>query len=385
MGDHPDLSKRINAGELGTNAQVDLVVWLIFQLGGDQFLLPLLVATFLFAPNVKRHPTVLNVCCTWILTGVISSLLFYAHQHAGPEPQKAVCIAQAVLISPVPPMTSVAALALVYYVWSGFRPTGSLSRLKPAIWSRSATFALLAAPYVTHLCFAAGALGVALQEPSRVSRAHRYFYCSIDHDSFNNSVSLFTAAVCLLATVLGVHLIVFMSRNRKALRYAGTDSGINKQLVVRVGIFIGYIACGMAVMILAVFNTKSVLPDMYAASIGTAFFVVFATQTDVFCVWTRVLLCRRSKHAGSTTTASKISTARFSTPTPSLDPEHLQITTSDAAEKLRLATLKSYYHAQVHMTGGEMEVIQRPEDAFVVGTEPRRAQGVVGNDDSGTD
>lgn len=90
-------------------------------------LLPLLVATFLLSRTIVRHPVVINVCCSWIMAGIVSSLLYvrlfsvepcsmgrgvsehilrslYARQETGPEPDKGLCIVQSVLISPVPPM-----------------------------------------------------------------------------------------------------------------------------------------------------------------------------------------------------------------------------------------------------------------------------------------
>ncbi|CDO71493.1 hypothetical protein BN946_scf184909.g87 [Trametes cinnabarina] len=68
--------KRLNAEESGSDAHTDMVIWLIFNIGGDQVLLTLLIATFLFSRKIARHPTVLNVCCIWTLTGIIASLLW---------------------------------------------------------------------------------------------------------------------------------------------------------------------------------------------------------------------------------------------------------------------------------------------------------------------
>ncbi|KAI0372201.1 hypothetical protein BV20DRAFT_1050958 [Pilatotrama ljubarskyi] len=377
----PVLSKRIGAEELGPSAHADLVVWFIFKILGDQILLSLLVATFLFSRTIVRHPTMVNVCCTWILTGVIASLLLYARQQVGPEPDKGLCIAQAVLIGPVPPMTSVAALALVYHTWSTFRPSAlrTAMRPKPSRRNRLGTLALLAAPYVTHLAFAAGALHVALEDPGRVSREHRFFYCSIDFDPFNVPMALFTAVVCLVATILEVHLIVMLSRNWRALRRAGLGTGIDIQLIIRLSVFVAYIFCGMIVMVATVFNAQSILPDMFAASVGTAFFAVFATQPDVLRAWSQLLFCRRSKESDASTLRTKTALCRSPTPLPSFDLDLLKRSDSEVDENARLAALHAYYNARVHDMGVEIEVIKRPEDAFVVGREPRRAWGVVGN------
>ncbi|KAI0648048.1 hypothetical protein C8Q79DRAFT_906641 [Trametes meyenii] len=383
----------IDAGDIGSNAHADLLIWFIFKIGGDQILLPLLVLTFILSRSISRHPTMVNVCCTWILAGIISSLLLYAHQEVGPEPDKALCMAQAVLIMPVPPMTSVAALALVYHTWSTFRPSAlRTGRVKTALHSRFVTIGLLAAPYVTHVCWALGTLSIALRDPSKVSRAHNFFYCSIDSNPLQcliltrnrypstTPLALFTACVCLLATILEVHLVIVLSRHWRALRRAGMEPGVDLQLVVRVGIFVTYVFCGMVVMVATVFSPKSVLPDMFAASVGTAFFAVFATQPDVLRVWSQLLRFRRTPpYEPNSPASNKVPISRSPTPLPSFDLDLLQRKDSDIDEKARLAALHAYYNARVHDMGIEVEVIKRPEDAFVVGRGPRRAWGVMGN------
>ena len=65
----------LDAQEIGPNAPTYLVVWLFFQILGSHILLPLLVATFLLFTAVVRHSTVISLCCTWIMAGIVSSLL----------------------------------------------------------------------------------------------------------------------------------------------------------------------------------------------------------------------------------------------------------------------------------------------------------------------
>jgi hypothetical protein len=59
---------------VGTSSVALLYLFLFFQLV-DQIFLPVLIATFLLSKTVKRHPTVVNVCMTWIISGITSSLL----------------------------------------------------------------------------------------------------------------------------------------------------------------------------------------------------------------------------------------------------------------------------------------------------------------------
>ncbi|KAH9891684.1 hypothetical protein C8Q73DRAFT_762976 [Cubamyces lactineus] len=375
--------RRINEGGLGSSAHANLIMWFIFEIGGDQVLLPLLVATFLFSRKLVRHPTMINVCCTWILTGVVSSLLLYSRQQSGPEPDRALCVIQATLIAPVPPMTSTAVLALVYSTWSTFRPFRMIPLRGASKQSRTITLALLAAPYVVHLCFATVALRAALADPSRVTRERRFFYCSVEFSPYTISLCVYTAVVCLIATFLEVHLIIMLSRHRKALRCAGLSSGIDTQLIIRVGIFVAYVFCGMLVEIVGVLGVHTVLPDMFAASVGTAFFLIFATQPDVLRVWSRLISCRRRPKPRSLSNATSSS---FGTSSPirasaslSIDFDPFERQDSEEDEKMRVDAAHAYYLKRVLNEGAEVEIIKRPEDAFIVGREPRRAWGIVGD------
>ncbi|RPD77861.1 hypothetical protein L226DRAFT_568849 [Lentinus tigrinus ALCF2SS1-7] len=364
--------KRLDAQEIGPNAPTDLTVWLSFQIAGNHVLLPLLVATFLLFSSVSRHPTVINVCCTWIIAGVVSSLLFYTGHHVGPEPPKDLCIAQSALLASVPPMASVAALSLVYYTWSMFRP--SKVRLgQKAQTGRLTTVCLVTTPYIVYICFAVVGLQYAVRHADRVDRARRYFYCSIHWDLYNNVMGLFTATVCLIAAALEAHIMFMLSRNWTALRRAGMSVVIDLQLTIRAGIFTAYVLCGTVVMLATVANARSIVPDMWAASIGMAFFLVFATQPDVLRVWANILSRRHFRNASRREMYSTASPERSPTPLPSFDCDLLERTNSDASEKARLAALHAYYKARVHLTGVEVEVIKRPEDAFLAGNDLRRA------------
>lgn len=52
-------------------------------------------------------------------------------------------------------------------------------------------------------------------------------------------VQAFTGSISI------VHLVWILSRNWRALRRAGNDTGIDVQLIIRVGIFVTYVFCGM--------------------------------------------------------------------------------------------------------------------------------------------
>lgn len=69
------LVARTNAQALGPNANVVMNVYLALQIIPSHFGLPILVATFLCSKTAKRHPTLINVCISWIFSGIFASLL----------------------------------------------------------------------------------------------------------------------------------------------------------------------------------------------------------------------------------------------------------------------------------------------------------------------
>lgn len=118
---------------LGDSAAIYRDVWIYFNLIGNTILLPLVVLTFIFSKTAKRHPTLVNLCITWIFSGVFSLLLyvfhftsfqlevtsrilapdkpltrfiyrFYTKQHVGPDPDKLLCVAQASFLYGITPM-----------------------------------------------------------------------------------------------------------------------------------------------------------------------------------------------------------------------------------------------------------------------------------------
>ncbi|KAM5533458.1 hypothetical protein V8D89_012896 [Ganoderma adspersum] len=343
-----------------------LDIWLFFNIAGDQILLPLLVLTLLFSRTVTRHPTIINVCVTWIIAGIVSSLLFYTGKHVGPEPEKDMCIAQMALIASAPPMTSVAALALVYYTWSTFRHSKLHTGPRAPI-SRLTTICLLVAPYAVYACFVAVGTHLGLQYPERVDRSRRLLYCSIDNAIYNNVIVLFTAGVCLLTAALQAYLFVKLSHSGTLLRRAASGTTPDLHIAVRVGIFVAYIVATSSVMLSTLspaWDPNRGFPDLFGASAGTMLFFVFATQPDVLRAWTRILLfpfasCRPSK-------ASHVP-FRTASPAPSFNDSLLKRTDSDVSEKARLASLHAYFIARASSSGSPVEVIKRPEDAFMLG------------------
>ncbi|TFK40809.1 hypothetical protein BDQ12DRAFT_467703 [Crucibulum laeve] len=271
---------RATQKELGSSAPVLLNLWTGFNLITNTILLPILVMTFLFSGRAKRHPTLVNLCITWIFSGIFSLLLFFAGQQRGPEPNQSVCIAQTSLLYGITPMWSVAVLMMMYYITLALN--GDPGK---AILSKWQLVLMLSAPYIAQCSFTIATLFVSIDHPDKVNRAHRYFYCALRSLPIFWSVTIFTAVFCLFIFILEVHLSMKVYRIWRGRRNAGRSSGLDIQLVLRVLAFGLYITFGMVVNVISMLNYDSVLPDMYAATVGTVVFLVFGTQSDVLRVW----------------------------------------------------------------------------------------------------
>ncbi|KAF9442296.1 hypothetical protein P691DRAFT_779470 [Macrolepiota fuliginosa MF-IS2] len=274
------LMKKSMQEELGKSATLYLNIWIYFNLVGNTILLPIIVATFIFSKRVKRHPTLINLCMTWIFSGIFSLLLFYSKQHTGPEPDPSLCVAQASLLYGITPMWSVAVLAMVYYMLHTLRGDSSQSKLLKGL----PMTAMLSAPYIAQWAFTIAALVLSFQDPTKVNRKHQFFFCSLKHLPLLLAMSIFTLLMCIAIITLEVALAMVIYRNWHTRRCAGVSSELPLPLIVRVLVFGIYVALGMVVVILSMFGA-SLAADVFAATAGTVVFLIFGTQADVFRAW----------------------------------------------------------------------------------------------------
>lgn len=386
---HTTLTRRVTAEQLGPNASADLAVWLFFQLAAGHVLLPLLVATFFVSRTVTRRPTVINVCCTWIVSSVSASLLLYVGRETGLDPNQELCIAQSALLSGVLPMTTTACLALVYHAWTLLNRAGPQDASKRA--GSLVNALLLGVPYVFFAMFTAIAAKLGTDYPTRVSRVQKYFYCSIDLAPFNYAVAILSALACFGAIALygssgktaamvrrrreltrmfltyAAHLVICLWRARRSLMPFAPPANISVDFCVRIGVFAVCMLTATLAKLVSLGDLNTVFPDMFMASVGLAVFFIFGTQMDVIHAW---LSWRRPKFARQQAPGSpRLPRA----PYPSFDLDLMKRTDSAVSEKARLEALRAYYAARVQGEGVGVEIIERPEDAFIPGRGYRSA------------
>ncbi|KAJ4491433.1 hypothetical protein C8J55DRAFT_504214 [Lentinula edodes] len=277
------LVSREDQRELGTSAVPLLNVWIYFNLVSNVILLPILVLTFMLSKRVtKRHPSLINVCMTWILSGIFSLLLFFGGRAkpTDPDPNSALCITQTSLLYGILPMWSVAVFILMYFILGIISADGRASSV-----SRSKMTLMLGAPYIAQFCFSIATLVISLKYPKNVTREHKVFYCALKYPPLSDAMSIFTFIMCLGIIMIKLRICVLLFRRCRGMRRNGQSIVVDLQLLVRVIIFGAFVFLGMFVDVVSMFSQRSIAPDLYAATAGTVVFLVFGSQADVLRVW----------------------------------------------------------------------------------------------------
>ncbi|GBE81387.1 hypothetical protein SCP_0311160 [Sparassis crispa] len=363
------LRKRITAEQLGSTALPNLAIWLFFQIAAGHILLPLLVATYLRSRSLRRRATLISLCCSWILTGIFSSLLFYKGTQLGSEPSKGICVTQTALLGSVPPMTSLALLVLVYNVAS--QSSERTLGVDPNR-GRIRTAALCITPYLTFAVFVAVGAHLGSDHEDRVDRAQRFFFCSVDWTPYNNAAFSFALTASILAAALQSCNLFDLWR-RKDVLSTEHEATTDFQFSVRITVFTWYNLLSAILNLVSLQHLDTAFPDIFSASVGMALFIIFGTERDIIRSWR---FWRRE--SGSTRPEQPIK-PNLTPTSPSFDLDLLKRTDSDVSEKARLEALHAYYAARVRGLGVDVQIIAKPEDAFLA----QRDSGVVMQEDYG--
>ncbi|KAH9922828.1 uncharacterized protein BXZ73DRAFT_104061 [Epithele typhae] len=265
----------------------ETTVWVAFNIAAGHILLVILLATSLTFRSARQPIPVVSSCFTWIFSGIVSCLLFYKGEQVGAEPGKSLCQAQAILITPMPVLTSMAALALVYDTWSTFTPAQLREGLKDPATHKLTSLLLVVIPYITYIAFMSVGIPFALNNPGETTRSGKNFYCSMDWAPNNNAVAFTAGIVSLSAVALQGNL------NKSHGPHSLADcrpSEIDLHLIFRIALFTLYTAASAALHLVTVANVDiGVAPDMLAASGGLMFFFVFATRREILRVWSSLI------------------------------------------------------------------------------------------------
>ncbi|RDB20443.1 hypothetical protein Hypma_012473 [Hypsizygus marmoreus] len=268
----------------GTHPQ--LIAYLVLNIWPSHFGIPVLLAIIFFSKKIQRHPTFVNLCITFIIAGISASLLAYVGKATGPEPSPVLCLLQASLLYGYPPMTSVAAFALVLQMFLVVRASYYGQELLERnhvvrLWG------MLIGPYVA---FFIGVLATAIigaANPTKVSRGRRFFYCSVESAPLTNSITVF-AAVFLFGTVYieGWLLLILYKRwvALNANRLKSTTS-LELSMPLRVIAYGFYSTLALSLSLLSIKAPESPVPDLMIASASSVLMVIFGTQKDIIHWW----------------------------------------------------------------------------------------------------
>ncbi|KAG1783508.1 hypothetical protein EV702DRAFT_957683, partial [Suillus placidus] len=78
-------------------------VYLFFLITGGHILLPVIIITALLHRKLCWHPTLINLCVTWVFYSIIHCLYLYTGEDIHPRYQT-VCTVQAAMIYGAAPM-----------------------------------------------------------------------------------------------------------------------------------------------------------------------------------------------------------------------------------------------------------------------------------------
>ncbi|KIJ36941.1 hypothetical protein M422DRAFT_50767 [Sphaerobolus stellatus SS14] len=153
--------------EFGKALRRQQTAFLALQVAGGHIGLPIVLIFAVFSRKVRRDPTFLNFCITWIFSSVVFSLELYrgttdntiVNSLGEVPPNK--CLAQAALTEGAQVMTACSTLTLVIRLWLGLRQAiyGEFEGTKQ---NRYVTASLLLSPYVLFVGFGLASVFVCL-------------------------------------------------------------------------------------------------------------------------------------------------------------------------------------------------------------------------------
>jgi len=271
----------------GTQSQ--LVAFLVLNVWPSHFGLPVLLAIILLSKKIQRHSTFINLCISFIITGISSSLLLYAGKTSGPEPSQTLCLFQASLLYGMPGLTSTAAFILVLQMFLVIRISYQGKEFVEhehmiRLW------VMLVAPYFAFFICVLATITVGAAYPERISRDRRFFYCSVKSDPLTNTLMTYAAFVLTATFVLEVWTMCILYKRRLALRRQGSSLRTTMELnfPLRIIAFGFYIIIALSLSVLSVKSPESPVPDLVIASAASVVILIFGTQRDiirVLCFW----------------------------------------------------------------------------------------------------
>jgi len=170
-------------------------------------------------------------------------------------------------------MTATAVCALVFQVWLGL--FNSKKEAADPRWTKFRTAFLLTAPYMVYGAWTTAAAWLGIQNPDRISRNRRFFYCSLEYSTLTDGIGLFTALTLIITMVFEIWIAVIVRKNWRDIRKAGSGGGVALDLIFRVFLFGIYIILGTVLSLLSLVAPKSPIPDLWVVTVPVVVVLIF--------------------------------------------------------------------------------------------------------------
>jgi len=312
--------------------------FLALQISGGHIGLVVVLAFALFSREIRRDPTFLNFCITWIFSSIVFSILLYrgtqgndlANSLGFVTPNQ--CLAQAALTEGAQVMTACSTLALVIQLWLGLRAAIHGPSSDGSKQSKWINYTLLLAPYVSFIAIALPSAFVGMGnveiEGSSFERAiPTNFYCAVvGLNSFLQAIYGITLGLLLVTVGFDVLIVNVLYRHWRAFRHVETGNAVSLSILLRVMMFSVYrivVAAAYGTVItqppipnssgegdsVAIIFSIPIWVDMLQAAIPLIAFLVLGINRDMinsFMFW-------RKFRAPKSMTATTISNGRSST------------------------------------------------------------------------
>ncbi|KAF8897189.1 hypothetical protein BD779DRAFT_1667202 [Infundibulicybe gibba] len=277
----------------------ELIVFLVLNMWPSHLGLPVLLFITLRSKQVQRHPTFYNLCISFIIVGISSTLLVYAGRTTGPEPSKLLCLLQASLLYGMPAITSLSAFALVFQMFIVIRASYLGQELKEGEHVLR-SWAILVLPYFAFLLSVVSTAIVGANNPTKISRNRRFFYCSVDSLPLTNTITMVAAGILFSTFILEVWTMVILYKRWVVVRQKGFKLQLSMELSLptRTMAFGFYIIIALSLSLLSIKSPESPVPDLVIASAATVALFIFGTQPDILralCFWKGVSLPRAAR------------------------------------------------------------------------------------------
>jgi len=243
----------------------------------------ILLLTVVLSRKIQRHATWINLCLAWTLSGISFSLLFIGRQLKD-DPNHSLCLTQAALIYASPLLTSSATLALAIHLLFSLH-SSLYSMPENERFHRIRSIVLVIFPYLAYVAVFFWAIATGVQHPKAVKRLPSGLLCGLSNKipTPERFSAAFVAATTIVTVSIEGVIITEMCRNWRAYKGKNKD-GV--AMIIRVLCFSLCSAISAAVTLVYLRKPSNIaVYRMVPALNPLAFFIIFATQKDIFDTW----------------------------------------------------------------------------------------------------